>query len=132
VAGALLHSTHVDVDGQDVAAVRETGDRVGGVPADAGQLREVVGPPMRRDLLRGAVQVERAPVVAEPLPLADHVGGRGRSERVDGRPALEPGPPPRHDAVDLRLLCHDFRDQDRVRISRLPPREIARVFPVPR
>ena len=60
MAGALRHAPHVDVDGQDVAAVREAGDRVGGVPADAGELGEVVGPAVRRDLPGRAVQSERA------------------------------------------------------------------------
>ena len=44
----------------------------------------------RGDLARRTVQVERAPVVAEPLPGADHVRRRRRGERLDGRPALEP------------------------------------------
>ena len=90
VAGALRDAPHVDVDGQHVAAEREARDGVGGVAADAGQLGQVVGPAVRRDLLRGAVERERAPVVAEPLPLADHVAGRRRGERLDRRPALEP------------------------------------------
>ena len=49
------------------------------------------GQPVGRHALRGAVEVQRAPVVAEPLPLPDHVGGSRRRERVDGRPALQPG-----------------------------------------
>ena len=129
--GSLRDAAHVDVDRQDVAAEGEAGDRIGGVAADARQLGQVVRPAVRRDLLRGAVQRERAPVVAEALPLADHVAGRGGRERLDGRPALEPALPARHDALHLRLLRHDFRDQDRVRIPGLPPGQIAPVFPEP-
>ena len=76
---------------------------------------------------RGAVQAERAPVVAEPLPLADHVRRRTRRERLGRRPALEPGEPARDHALDLRLLQHHLADEDRVRIARLPPRQIATV-----
>ena len=116
VAGALRDAPHVDVDRQHVAAEGEAGDRVGGVAADAGQLGQVVRPAVSRDLLRGAVERERAPVVAEPLPLADHVGGRSGGERLDGRPALEPAPPARQDALHLRLLRHHLADEDRVRV----------------
>ena len=129
--GALLDALHVRVDGQDVAAEREVADRSRGVRADAGQLGQVVRPPVGRDVLRGAVQADRAPVVAEALPLDDHVRGRRGCERLDGRPALEPGPPARDHAVDLRLLQHDLAHQDRVGIRRLAPREIAPVLAVP-
>ena len=47
-----------------------------------GQLGQIVRPAARRDPRRRPVQVDRAPVVAEPLPLADRVArGRG-GERV--------------------------------------------------
>ena len=131
VAGPLRHAPHVDVDGQNRVAEGERGDRVGGIAADAGQLGQVVGPAVSRNLLRGAVERERAPVVAEPLPLPDHVAGRGRGERLHGRPALEPAPPARHDALDLRLLRHDLADEDRVRIARLPPGQVAAVSAEP-
>ena len=97
-AGALLHAADVHVLGQHVAAEREARDRIRGVAADAGQLRQVVRPAVRCDLLRGALEVECAPVVAEPLPLADDVRRLCRGERVDRRPPLEPGQPARDDA----------------------------------
>ena len=101
---ALLHAADVHVDRQHVAAEREAGDGVGGVAPDAGQLRQILGPAVRGDVLRRAVQAERAPVVAEPLPLADHVGGRRRRERLDSRPALEP-PLPRGTTRSTCVCC---------------------------
>src|SRR5207248_10127208 len=65
------------------------------------------------------------PVVAEPLPLADDLRRRCRGQRFDGRPALEPGLPARDDAVDLGLLRHHLRDEDRVWVAGLAPRQIA-------
>src|SRR6185503_16530845 len=81
-AGALLDARDVDVDRQDVAAEREVAEGGRGVRPDAGQLRQVVRPAVLGDVARGAVQVDRAAVVAEPLPGDDHVGrGRGRERR---------------------------------------------------
>src|SRR5205823_7608167 len=113
------------------AAEGKGGNRVSGVAADSGQLGQVVGPAVSRDLLRGAVERKRAPVVAESLPLPDHVCGRSRGERPDGRPALEPALPARHDALHLRLLRHHLADEDRVRVPRPPPREVASVLGEP-
>ena len=125
VPGPLRDAAHVDVDGQDVAAERKARDGVGGVAPDAGQLGQVVRPAVRRDVLRRTVQVERAPVVAEPLPLPDHVGRRGARERLDRRPALEPALPARYDARRPASAAPSPRDEDRVRIARPPPGEVA-------
>jgi hypothetical protein len=73
--------------------------------------------------------IEAAPVVAEPLPGADDIGRLGRRERFDARPALEPCEVAGHDALDLRLLQHHLRDEDRVRVARPPPGQVAG-FPV--
>src|SRR5207253_4496683 len=73
---------------------------------------------------RRAMEIQRPPVVAEPLPGPDRLrGGCGR-ERPDGRPALEPGEVARHDSRDLRLLEHHLRDEDCVRIPRTPPGQV--------
>src|SRR5262245_42802187 len=130
-AGPLEDSTDVGVDGQDRPAKGEAGDRVRGVPAHAWKLGEVVRPAVRCDLARSAVQVEGAAVVAEALPLADHVAGRGGRERLDRGPALEESEVARDDARDLRLLGHDLGDEDRVRISGAPPRQVAAVLVEP-
>src|SRR5581483_9097934 len=67
-ARPLADAADVDVLRQHVAAEREARDRVGGVAADAGKRGQIVGPALRGDLLRRAVEVERATVVAEALP----------------------------------------------------------------
>ena len=111
--------------GRTASPKANAADRSGGVRPDAGQLGQVVRPTVARRR-RGAARcrLSRAPVVAEPLPLADHVGGRGCGERLERRPALEPGQVPRHDPAHLRLLQHHLRDEDRVRVARLPPRQV--------
>ena len=81
---------------------------------------------------RRAVEGKGPPVVAEALPLADHVGGRCDRELFDPRPALEPPLPARQHALDLRLLGHDLADEDRVRVARPPPRQVASVLHEPR
>ena len=75
------------------------------------------GQPRSATSARRAVQMTRAPVVAESLPRDDHVRGRSGGERLDGGPALEPATPARDHAVDLRLLQHHLRDEDRVRVA---------------
>ncbi len=89
------------------------------------------GQPCSATYVRGAVQVDGAAVVAEPLPLDDHLAERRGGERLDRRPALEPATPARDHALDLRLLQHHLADEDRVRIAGLPPREIPPVLAVP-
>ena len=115
----------VRVDREHGLAEGLVADRAGGVGPDPRQLGQVVGPAVLGDVPRGPMQVERAPVVAEPLPLPDHVGGRRGRERSRRRPPLEPGEVARHDALDLRLLEHHLGDEDRVRIARPPPRQVA-------
>ena len=88
-----------------------------------GERHQVVRPAVAGDLLCRPMQVDGPAVVAEPLPFADDVGRARRREGLDGRPALEPGEVARDHALDLRLLQHHLRDQDRVGIPRLPPRQ---------
>ena len=122
VAGALLDPRDVRIDREHGLAERLVADRRGGVRGRRPEARS--GRPAsraRRSTLRGPVQVDRAPVVAEPLPGADHVGGRSGRERCRRRPALEPREPAGMHALDLRLLQHHLADENRVRILRLPP-----------
>ena len=131
LAGALLHAADVRVDRQHVAAEGEVADGGRRVRPDAGQLGQVVRPAALGDRLRSAVQVDRSPVVAEPLPLDDHLGRRRGGERLDRRPPLEPALPARDHAIDLRLLEHHLGDEDRVGVVRVPPRQVAAVRGVP-
>ena len=63
------------------------------------------------------VQGERAAVVSEPLPRTDHLARRGGGQRCRRRPSLEPVEVARPDALDLRLLQHHLRDENRVRVA---------------
>ena len=68
-------------------------------------------------------QGERAPVVAETLPLAQDIGGRGRRQRLDRREALDEALPMRCGAFGLGLLGHRLGDEDRVRVAGPAERE---------
>ncbi len=125
MARASLDTLDIDVDGQHVLPEREAHDRCRRVAPHAWELGQIHRPAAGGDVPRRAVQVERAPVVAEPLPFADHVCDRGLRERIDGWPPLEPGEEVRDDAIDLRLLQHHLAHEDRVRIPSVPPRQIA-------
>ena len=130
-AASLLHAPHVRVHRQHRLAPRETGDGVRGVPADSGKLRQVARPPDPRDDPGRLVQGDGTAVVAEPLPGADDVAARRRGQRFGIRPAIEPRQVARDDALDLRLLEHDLGDEDRVRVSRLPPGKLPAVLREP-
>ena len=131
MAGPLMDALYVRVDGKLAAAEGEIPDRGRRVRADAGKLRQVVGPARRCHPPRSAMEVQPTPVVAEPLPCADHLRGRGGRERLRRRPALEPLQVPRYDPFDLRLLKHYLRDEDGVRIARPAPRQVAAVLAEP-
>jgi hypothetical protein len=124
----FLHSAHVRVDGQDILAQREVANCRGGVRPDSRELRQILRPALRRHLLCGAVKVEAAPVVAQSLPGTNDVRHRRRGEGFGRRPALQPLEVPREDPLDLRLLQHDLRDENRVRISRPSPGQVAAVL----
>ena len=128
MAGAFLDAVHVGVDRQDVSPEREVPDRRRRVRPDAGELGEIVRPALGRDLLRGTMEIQAAAVVAEPLPLPDDVRRRSSGERCDCRPPLQPGEITRDHALDLRLLQHHLRDEDRVRVLRPPPWQVASVL----
>ena len=132
LARPLLDPAHVRVDREDVAPEGEVSDRRSGVGPDAGQFGQVVRPPVRRDVGCSPVQADRPPVVAQPLPLDDRLGGRGCGQRLDGRPPLEPPLVPGDHPLDLGLLQHHLADEDRVGIPCVPPGEVTAVSGVPR
>lgn len=122
IGGASLeHATDVRVDRQDGQPEGESRDRICRIPADAGKIGEIVRPPRCGDTPGRVVEAHGAAVVAESLPLADHVAKWCVRQGARSRPALEPRLVPRNDPRDLGLLEHDLRDQDRVRIIGAPP-----------
>jgi hypothetical protein len=131
VAGAFLDSAHVRVHRQDFPAERKVLDCRRGVGPNAGKLPQIFGPALSSDLLRGAMQIQAAAVVAEPLPGPDDLRRTSGRQCYHRRPPLQPGEVTRDHALDLRLLQHHLRDKDRVRISRPPPGEVASAFREP-
>ena len=129
LTGTPLYTLDVHVDRQDLFVEREAANGGGRVGADTGQLDQMVGPTFSRDFPCCTMKVQRTPVVAEPLPLTDHIRRRGGRKRLDGRPALEPGQVARDHPLDLRLLEHDLRDEDRVGITGSTPGKVAAMAP---
>src|SRR5260221_6270341 len=80
---------------------------------------------LRGDLLRGAMQVASACVVAEALPGVEHVGLTCFRERGEIWKALQPAVVIIDHGHDLGLLEHEFRDHDGVGVVRAPPGQIA-------
>ena len=124
----------VGVDGGHVVTERKRADRPGGVRPHAGegaQRRVLVGHDtavLGHHRGGGPVQVQRPTVVAQTGPQSDD---RRRSGGAAGRRGGEGGEEAlvvRHDAVHLGLLQHDLGDEDRPRVARLPPGQVAPVF----
>ncbi len=111
--------------------------RARGVAADAAhppQRPGVVGQPpavARHRLARDPVQVERADVVPERVPEAPDVVGRRARQGLERRVAFEELVVFGHDPLHLRLLEHDLRDEDVVRVPGAAPRQVAPVAAVP-
>ena len=72
---------------------------------------------------RGAPQVERATVVAEPLPGPQDVGGRDIGQRLDRREQGHERDPRLTRPGRLGLLGHRLGDEDRVRVGRATERQ---------
>lgn len=78
----------------------------------------------RHDLLCRAFQIQRAAIVTESLPHSEDAGkpGSGQLEKIwkTGKEFMILGNNPFH----LRLLEHDFRNKNVIRITCAPPRQI--------
>ena len=128
------HPPHVCVEKRHVPLVGKRGDSSGRVGADAGKLleiRRIVGK-RAAELIDHrpcrALQIHGPPVVTESGPNADDVGRRGIGEVLDGWKSLqEPRVVGKH-AIDLCLLEHDLRDEDRVGITGPPPGQVPSVL----
>ena len=130
---AKQHPCHVGVQNRGALAERKTADRAGGVHADPferqqrGLVRRQAAPRRCDGLSRNRLQTFRPDVVSERPPCLRHVAlGRIR-ERFERRIFLEPFVVFRQHAIDLRLLEHDFRHEDVVRIGGFAPWQRASV-----
>jgi hypothetical protein len=79
---------------------------------------------LRNDLLRGTLKISRATVIAESCPQTQHFFGRRLGELLYGRKLREELFKVRYDRRHTSLLEHDFREPNRVCVSRASPREI--------
>ena len=131
------HARDVGIENRGTLAERKAADRAGRVCADAlereqrflvgRQLSAVASNRFSRDRL----QALRSDVVAKRVPRVRHFLFGCRSQRFERRVLVEPFGVLRQHAIDLRLLQHDFRDEDVVRVVGLAPGQIAPVTPVP-
>ena len=138
--GAAKDPRDIGIDELGPLLVRERRHGAGGVFADTWQLAQPRGIGRERLVRRGAsvrdvtgeaVEVAGARVVAEALPcFADLTRPRAR-EVGEGREALEEAIVVAEDARDLRLLEHQLRDEDAIRVARLTPGQIAAMRSVP-
>jgi hypothetical protein len=77
------------------------------------------------------MDIAGAAVVAEPLPVPQNFVLVSRRQLLDGGKSLDETLKVGHDRLDGRLLQHDLADPDSIGISCPPPRQVARVTPVP-
>jgi len=124
---AAEHTRHVAVDDRHIEVEREAADRRRGVGPDARQreqflirLREfpvaVCDEPLRR-----LVGAPCAGVIAQPLPLLEHVLLARRGQRSQGREPLHEAQEIGARLLDARLLEHQFGDPDAVGRALRPP-----------
>ena len=117
---------------------RKRGNSRGRVRPDAGQFPELVGGAREfavvafHDLPCEPVQTDGATVVAHAGPDADDVGRLGVGKRLESGEGVEEGVVLRDDPFHLRLLEHDFRYEDGVRVRDAAPGQDAGVARVPR
>ena len=79
-----------------------------------------------------SVQVARAGVVAEALPLGEDLVDLRLGERLQGGEPRQPSLEARDHGLDPRLLQHDLRDPDAIGIVVPPPGQIAQSAVEPR
>src|SRR3954447_19925599 len=77
------------------------------------------------------MQIPGAAIVAEALPRVENVIFRGRRQTLEGWETFEPAFIEWHYGGNLRLLKHDFRNHNRVRIIGAAPGQIASVGGIP-
>src|SRR4051812_30319293 len=73
-----------------------------------------------RNLAGGRMQIPDATVIAEAFPRLQHFRLGGRGKRMKIRKAAEPAFIVRNDSRHLRLLEHEFRNENGVRVPRSP------------
>ncbi len=131
------HPLHITVYSRHRLAKRDAGHSRRGVYPNARQPAQRCGgsrnlsPALGHYRTRRLVQRTRPAVVAKPAPQRQNFGLVGLGQRGHRRE-------PRHESRivfdyhrDARLLQHRLRHPDRIRIARLPPGQVPRIFVEP-
>ncbi len=127
----------VDVNDGHRCVVGEGGDRSCGVGSDTGELLELEWRfrnntfVVIHDMLCEGMEVDGASVVAEACPCVDDVGGCCFCEFLDRGKLFKECIVFWDDAVNLRLLEHEFGNENVVRRCCLAPGEVAFVLCIP-
>ena len=79
----------------------------------------------------GTVKITRAAIVTQSRPEFEHPFQGGARQASDGGKSLKEALVIGDHRRNLGLLEHDLRDQDLVRVARLPPGEVPAVLPEP-
>ena len=125
------HRAHVGLEVHTGEIERERADSLRRCGTDARQRRQSprfvrkLPAVLADDLLGRRLEREGAPVVAHALPRLEHVGHRRGGKRLHRRKPVEPLRPAALDPRYLRLLEHDLRKPDLIRVARVAPRKIA-------
>lgn len=128
------HAADVRVDGGCTASICKTRNGTRSVSPDTGKLLEydrIVGNlavVLGNDGSSELEQVRRAAIVAEAVPGLAHTARLRSSQRRDRRKSCQKTAVVIGHSTDLRLLQHELRHQNTVRISRRPPRQVS-TFP---
>jgi len=131
------NASGVGLNDWNASIERETGHRMRGVSADAGELLHLVGCPRELSTVsihndsRCGVKISRASVIAKTLPRAQHLVFGSPCKRGEIGKRTEPLVIIRDDGRDLRLLEHELGDKYFVRIVGPAPGEMAAVTAIP-
>ena len=81
---------------------------------------------------RALVEISGSLIIPKPLPFMQHSALRCFGQSINRGESVEPEPITLQNCCDLGLLEHKLRNQDSIRISRLPPRQISSITLEPR
>ena len=82
-------------------------------------------------MLGSVVEITGSAVVAQALPLAQHLVFRGGGKGLNGRPTVHEALPIVPALLHLCLLEDDLREPDSVGIASPPPRQVTTVLAKP-
>src|SRR5262249_58148497 len=103
---------------------RDGSGRVASYPVHFQQALDGVRHVAVANLLRGAMKIARARVVAEPGPQPEHLVEWRSRQRAHRRKTRHPALPIRDHRLDARLLQHDLADPDGIGVARAAPGKV--------